>query len=52
MIEIIELDKETYSGKNFTMRYQTKGYYDIQPKESGFNICYKTFAKPKEMSFG
>lgn len=51
MIEIIELDKETYSGKSFTMRYETKGYYDIQPKETGFQIDYKTFTKPKKMSF-
>ncbi len=51
MIEIIELDRETYSGKNFTIRYETKGYYDIQPKETGFDICYKTFNRPKEMSF-
>lgn len=51
MIEIIELDKETYSGKKFTLQYQTKGYYDIESIETGFDIRYKYFEEPKEISF-
>ncbi len=52
MIEVKELDKKTYSGKEFTVCYETTGYYDIYPTASGFEIIYKTFDKPKEMSFG
>lgn len=50
MIEIIELDKESYIGQKFTLRYVTNGYYDIEPTEAGFNISYKTFDETKEMS--
>lgn len=51
MIKIKELDKKSYSGKSFILKYQTKGYYDIQSTSKGFDICYKTFDEPKEMSF-
>ena len=51
MIEIKELDKESYIGKRFTLQYTTNGYYDIEATETGFNICYKTFDETKEMSF-
>ena len=43
MIEIKELDKETYSGKGFTLKYQTKGYYDIRPSTTGFNVEHQLF---------
>lgn len=51
MIKIEELKKEVYAGKDFTVRYQTEGYYDIQATETGFDIRYKNFTTPKEMSF-
>lgn len=51
MIEVKELDKKTYGGKEFTVRYETKGSYNICPTASGFEIIYKTFDQPKEMSF-
>lgn len=51
MVEIKELDKEIYSGKSFTLHYKTKGYYDIKSTTTGFDITYKTFEEPKEMSF-
>lgn len=51
MIKIEELKKEVYTGKDFTVRYQTEGYYDIQATETGFDIRYKNFTTPKEMSF-
>ena len=51
MVEIKELNREEYSGKNFTVKYQTKGYFDIQSTAEGFDISYKLFSKPKEMSF-
>lgn len=51
MIDIIELDRERYSGRKFTSRYKTKGYYDIEATATGFDITYKNFEEPKEMSF-
>ena len=52
MIKIVELDKESYNGKKFTLRYVTKGYYDIESTKKGFDISYKNFSETKEMSFG
>ena len=51
MTEIKELDRETYHNKKFTLHYLTNGYYDIKATANGFDIAYKTFDKPKEMSF-
>lgn len=51
MIEIIQLNKDTYMGQPFTLQYSTTGYYDIVPSETGFQINYKSFDEPKEMSF-
>lgn len=51
MVEIRELDREEYLGKEFTVQYQTKGYLDIQPTSDGFDLSYKAFSEPKEMSF-
>ncbi len=50
-MEIKELNKETYAGKKFTVRYQTNGYYDIQASEGGFQMKYVSFASPVEKSF-
>ena len=51
MIDIIELDRERYLGRKFTSRYKTKGYYDIRPSTTGFNVEYQLFDGAKEMSF-
>lgn len=51
MVEIKKLAKEEYAGKEFTVQYQTKGYLDIQSTSEGFDIFYKLFPEPKEMSF-
>lgn len=50
-MEIKKLDRETYAGQQFTLYYMTNGYYDIQRKETGFQIAYQCFDKPKKMSF-
>ena len=50
-MEIKQLNKETYMGRLFTVRYQTNGYYDIQASESGFQMKYVSFASPVEKSF-
>ena len=50
-MKITQLNKDTYSGQKFTLTYTTNGYYDIIPSETGFQITYKSFDEPKEMSF-
>ena len=50
-MEIRQLDKETYQGRAFTLRYQTSGYYDIDSGEDAFRMTYKRFAEPEEHSF-
>ncbi len=35
-MEIRSLDKETYAGEKFTVRYKTNGYYDISASGQGF----------------
>lgn len=50
-MEIKELNKQTYTGRKFTVRYQTNGYYDIQASEGGFQIRYVSFAAPVEKTF-
>ena len=43
MVEIKELDRKNYAGKKFVLKYQTKGYYDIRPSKTGFNVEYQMF---------
>ena len=50
-MKVLPLDKETYAGQKFTVRYQTNGYYDICASESGFQINYVPFEAPVEKSF-
>lgn len=48
---ISKLDKQSYAGKEFVVRYTTNGYYDIERKECGFQVSYKAFDTPVEKSF-
>lgn len=50
-MEIRQLDKETYAGKKFTVRYKTNGYYDIFAFENGFRMKYTSFKTAIEKSF-
>lgn len=50
-MEIKPLEQEAYAGKKFTVRYQTRGYYDLCPDEHGFRMQYKLFDAPVERSF-
>lgn len=50
-MEIRSLDKETYAGEKFTVRYKTNGYYDISASGQGFRIQYESFEAPVEKSF-
>lgn len=45
------LDKETYAGQKFTVRYSTNGYYDVQSFESGFRFNYVPLNATVEKSF-
>ena len=51
MIEIKEMNKESYCGQKFTIRYITNGYYDIESTETGFDIKYKALEETKEKSY-
>ena len=48
---IQKLDPKDYQGKEFVLKYSTKGYYDIEKSEEGFQITYKKFDTVTEMSF-
>lgn len=50
-MEISKLDKATYAGRKFTVRYMSCGHYAISPTAKGFEIQYKPFEKPVEMQF-
>lgn len=48
---IKKLDRETYAGQKFVQKYVTQGYYDIERTEKGFEVNYKKFDAPTEISF-
>lgn len=48
---ISKLNREEYEGKKFIAKYCTKGYYDIQRTEKGFDFLYTKFDEEKVMSF-
>ena len=50
-MEIKKLDSKMYKGRKFILRYITSGYYDIEKSNTGFQIEYKRFDKPTEMTF-
>lgn len=50
-MEIRKLDRKMYEGRKFTLCYLTNGYYDIAKTNVGFQVAYKHFDKPTEMSF-
>lgn len=50
-MNILKLNNADYAGKKFNVSYLTNGYYDIQRVNCGFEIVYKRFEKPKQMSF-
>ena len=50
-MEIRPLEKDTYQGRKFTARYQTRGYYDIRPTATGFEMPYVPLKTPVEKSF-
>ena len=50
-MEVKKLDRKIYEGRKFTLQYITNGYYNIAKSNTGFQIEYKRFEKPTEMSF-
>lgn len=49
-MEIRKLDPAVYSGKSFTVKYVTPGYYEIVPTELGFSVQYSRFPAEEERS--
>lgn len=50
-MKIQKLDPKDYQGREFVLKYSTKGYYDIEKSEEGFRITYRNFDTVIEMSF-
>ena len=50
-MELRLLEKTAFTGKRFTVRYLTKGYYDIRTAENGFCIQYAPFDTAVERCF-
>ena len=48
---LLPLNPGTYAGRKFTVRYQTNGYYEIEPSEQGFSMKYISLEAPVEKSF-
>lgn len=48
---LLPLNPGTYAGRKFTVRYQTNGYYEIEPSEQGFLMKYVPLEAPVEKSF-
>ena len=48
---LLPLNPKTYAGRKFTVRYQTNGYYEIEPSEQGFSMKYVPLEAPVEKSF-
>ena len=48
---LLPLNPETYAGRKFTVRYQTNGYYELEPSEQGFSMKYVPLEAPAEKSF-
>lgn len=48
---LLPLNPGTYAGRKFTVRYQTNGYYEIEPSEQGFSMKYVPLEAPAEKSF-
>lgn len=46
---IQKLDPKDYKGKEFSLKYFTTGYYDIEKTEEGFQITYKKFDNVTEV---
>ena len=49
-MEIRPLDKVTFAGKAFTVRYRTGGYWDISRDRHGFAVRHVPFDAPFERS--
>ena len=45
---LLPLNPGTYAGRKFTVRYQTNGYYEMEPSEQGFSMKYIPLETPAE----
>ena len=50
-MQIVQLDEKIYKNQPFTVKYRTKGYYDIRRSGTTFSLEYVPFGEEKELSF-
>ncbi len=50
-MELLELSKEQWQGRPFSLAYKTAGYYDVQIHENTFKLVYQPFEVQREISF-
>lgn len=50
-MQILQLDEEKYKGRPFTVKYRTKGYYDIKRSGASFSLEYVPFGEEREVAF-
>lgn len=44
-----KIDEGQHTGRTFSVRYMTNGYYDIRRTDMAFQAAYENFEKPTEM---
>lgn len=47
-MEIVRLNAEEYSGKKYSVKYESMGYYNIQEQEDSFEFKFYETDKPEE----
>ena len=47
-MEIIRLNAEEYSGKKYSAKYESMGYYNIQEQKDSFEFKFYETYKPEE----
>lgn len=50
-MKILPLEKSRYQGSEFTVEYETEGFYEIARLQSGFTITFKKFPSPRRRGF-
>lgn len=50
-MKILPLEKSRYQGSEFTVEYETEGFYEIARLQSGFTVTFKKFPSPRRRGF-
>ena len=48
-MQIVQLDEKIYKNQPFTVKYRTKGYYDIRRSGTTFSLEYVPFGEEKAL---